>query len=39
VSVEVLVIGIGTGNPDHHTQVAIAALTRVAVFLVADKGA
>jgi precorrin-6A synthase len=39
VSVEVLVIGIGTGNPDHLTQEAIAALNRVDVFLVADKGA
>ena len=38
MSVEVLVIGIGTGNPDHLTQEAIGALNRVDVFLVADKG-
>lgn len=36
--IEVLVIGIGTGNPGHLTQEAIAALNRVDVFLVADKG-
>jgi precorrin-6A synthase len=34
----VLVIGIGTGNPDHLTREAVAALNRVDVFLVADKG-
>jgi precorrin-6A synthase len=38
VTVEVLVIGIGTGNPEHLTQEAIRALNRVDVFLVADKG-
>jgi precorrin-6A synthase len=37
--IEVLVIGIGTGNPDHLTQEAIRALNRVDLFLVADKGA
>ncbi|MBA3527852.1 MAG: precorrin-6A synthase (deacetylating) [Propionibacteriaceae bacterium] len=33
-----LVIGIGTGSPGHLTQEAVAALNRVDVFLVADKG-
>jgi precorrin-6A synthase len=33
-----LVIGIGSGNPDHLTGEAVAALNRVDVFLVADKG-
>jgi precorrin-6A synthase len=39
VSIEALVIGIGSGNPDHLTREAVAALNRVDVFLVADKGA
>jgi precorrin-6A synthase len=39
VTIEVLVIGIGSGNPDHLTREAAAALNRVDVFLVADKGA
>ena len=34
----VLVIGIGTGNPEHLTLEAIRALNEVDVFLVADKG-
>lgn len=34
----VLVIGIGTGDPEHLTAQAIAALTRVDVFFLADKG-
>ena len=38
MSIEALVIGIGTGNPDHLTGEAVAALNRVDVFLVADKG-
>jgi len=38
VSVEVLVIGIGSGDPGHLTGEAVAALNRVDVFLVADKG-
>jgi precorrin-6A synthase len=33
-----LVIGIGSGNPDHLTREAVAALNGVDVFLVADKG-
>ncbi|SDT32675.1 precorrin-6A synthase (deacetylating) [Microlunatus soli] len=33
-----LVIGIGTGNPDHLTGEAIGALNRADLFLVADKG-
>lgn len=37
MTVSVLVIGIGTG-PQHLTREAIAALNRVDVFLVADKG-
>jgi precorrin-6A synthase len=39
VTIQALVIGIGSGNPDHLTREAIAALNRVDVFLVADKGA
>lgn len=39
MSVEVLVIGIGSGDPAHLTGEAVAALNRVDVFLVADKGA
>ncbi|MCW2804301.1 MAG: Precorrin-6A synthase [Propionibacteriaceae bacterium] len=38
MSRQALVIGIGTGNPDHLTLEAVAALNRVDVFLVADKG-
>jgi precorrin-6A synthase len=38
VTVRVVVIGIGSGNPDHLTREAIAALNQVDVFLVADKG-
>jgi precorrin-6A synthase len=38
VTVRLLVIGIGTGNPDHLTRQAIAALNEVDLFLVADKG-
>jgi len=38
VTVRVLVIGIGSGNPDHLTREAVAALNQVDVFLVADKG-
>lgn len=38
MTVQVAVIGIGTGNPDHLTREAVAALNRVDVFLVADKG-
>jgi precorrin-6A synthase len=39
VTIHALVIGIGSGNPDHLTREAVAALNRVDVFLVADKGA
>ena len=39
VTIQALVIGIGSGNPDHLTREAVAALNRVDVFLVADKGA
>jgi len=35
---QVLLIGIGAGDPDHLTQQAIAALNRVDVFFVMDKG-
>ena len=38
MSVEVLVIGIGSGDPAHLTGEAVTALNRVDVFLVADKG-
>jgi precorrin-6A synthase len=38
VTVQVLVIGISSGNPDQLTGEAVAALNRVDVFLVADKG-
>lgn len=38
MTVRVLVIGIGTGNLDHLTREAIAALNEVDLFLVADKG-
>jgi len=33
-----LLIGIGTGNPDHVTVQAVAALNRAEVFFVVDKG-
>ncbi len=36
--ITVLVIGIGSGSPAHLTAEAVAALNRVDVFLVADKG-
>jgi precorrin-6A synthase len=39
VTIETLVIGIGSGDPDHLTREAVAALNRVDAFLVADKGA
>jgi precorrin-6A synthase len=39
VTIRTLVIGIGSGNPDHLTREAVAALNQVDVFLVADKGA
>jgi precorrin-6A synthase len=39
VTIQALVIGIGSGNPDHLTREAVEALNRVDVFLVADKGA
>ena len=39
MTLQALVIGIGSGNPDHLTREAVAALNRVDVFLVADKGA
>lgn len=39
MTIQALVIGIGSGNPDHLTREAIAALNRVDVFLVADKSA
>jgi len=39
VTIQALVIGIGSGNPDHLTREAVAALNHVDVFLVADKGA
>ena len=39
MTIQALVIGIGSGNPDHLTREAVAALNRVNVFLVADKGA
>lgn len=35
---EVLVIGIGAGDPDYVTAQAVAALNRVGVFFVVDKG-
>ena len=35
---EVLVIGIGVGDPDHLTVQAVRALNRVDVFFVMDKG-
>jgi precorrin-6A synthase len=39
VTIQALVIGIGSGNPDHLTREAVAALNQVDVFLMADKGA
>ncbi len=36
---ELLVIGIGTGNPDHVTVEAVRALNQAEVFFVVDKGA
>jgi precorrin-6A synthase len=39
MTIDVLVIGIGTGNPNHLTRQAVEALNRVDIFLVADKGA
>jgi precorrin-6A synthase len=39
VTIQALVIGIGSGNPDHLTREAVVALNRVDVFLVAGKGA
>jgi precorrin-6A synthase len=39
VTIQALVIGIGSGNPDHLTREAVAALNRADVFMVADKGA
>jgi len=39
VTIRVFVIGIGSGNADHLTREAVAALNQVDVFLVADKGA
>ena len=38
MTIQAMVIGIGSGNPDHLTREAVAALNRVDVFLVADKG-
>lgn len=35
---EILVIGIGPGNPDHVTVQAVEALNRAEVFFVVDKG-
>jgi precorrin-6A synthase len=39
LTVEVLIIGIGSGDPAQLTREAVEALNRVDVFLVADKGA
>lgn len=38
MSIRTYVVGIGTGNPDHLTGEAVAALNEVDLFLVADKG-
>jgi precorrin-6A synthase len=38
VTISAVVIGIGSGDPAHLTREAVAALNRVDVFLVADKG-
>jgi precorrin-6A synthase len=38
VKIRVLLIGIGTGNLDHLTGEAVAALNEVDLFVVADKG-
>ena len=39
MTIRALIIGIGSGDPDHLTREAVAALNRVDVFVVADKGA
>jgi precorrin-6A synthase len=39
VTIQALVIGIGSGNPDHLTREAVAALNQVDLFLMAEKGA
>jgi precorrin-6A synthase len=39
VTIQALVIGIGSGNPDHLTREAVAALNQVDMFLMAEKGA
>ena len=39
MTIDVRVIGIGTGNLDHLTQEAVRVLNEVDLFLVADKGA
>jgi precorrin-6A synthase len=39
VTIRALVIGIGSGDPDHLTREAVTALNQVDVFVVADKGA
>jgi precorrin-6A synthase len=39
VTIDVRVIGIGTGNLDHLTREAVRALNEVELFLVPDKGA
>ena len=39
MTIQALVIGIGSGNPDHLTREAVAALNQVDMFLMADKGA
>jgi precorrin-6A synthase len=36
---EILIVGIGSGNPDHMTVQAIAALNRADVLFIPDKGA
>ena len=38
MTIRVLIIGIGSGQPEHLTGEAVAALNSVDVFLVADKG-
>ena len=38
MTIQVLVIGMGSGRPEHLTGEAVAALNAVDVFLVADKG-
>lgn len=39
MTIRALVIGIGSGDPDHLTREAVTALNQVDVFVVADKGA